>query len=65
MTIKLLDFLLVQQVVAPMFYRLKLALLDKLPHSDRCHPKNFSRVFGRNEIHQAHFNLGGCRLAGQ
>jgi hypothetical protein len=65
MTIKSLNFLLVQQVVASTFCRLELTLLNKLPHSDGSHPKNFSRVFCRNEIHQTHFNLGGCKLTGQ
>lgn len=65
MTIKLPNLVLAQQVVAPMFFRANLALLNKLPHPDGSHSKNFRRVFGRNEIHQALFNLGGCKLTGQ
>jgi hypothetical protein len=53
MTIKSLNFFFVQQVIPSVFFCRKLTLLNKLPDPDRSYPKNFSRTFGRNEIHQA------------
>ena len=47
-----MHFGLVQQVVAPVLHRWKLALLDELPHADGSNLKNFSRSIGRNEFHK-------------
>jgi hypothetical protein len=47
-----LNFLPVQQMVAPALFRRQPALLDELPDSDRRNPKNFSRAFGCNQIHR-------------
>src|ERR1035437_5968161 len=53
MTIKSMNFFLVQQVIPSVFFCRELALLNELPDSNRRYSKNFSRAFGRNEVHQA------------
>jgi len=47
-----LYFFAVQQMVPPALFRGKPALLDELPDSDRRDAQNFSRIFGRNQIHR-------------
>jgi hypothetical protein len=39
--------------IPSVFFCRELALLNELPDSNRRYSKNFSRAFGRNEVHQA------------
>jgi hypothetical protein len=62
MTVKSLNLFLVQQVIPSVFFCRELALLNELPDSDRRHSKNFSRAFGRNQIHQTIFILKAASI---
>ena len=52
-------------MIAPVLHGGELALLDKLPHSDRRYSQNFSRVLGCDVVHLADTNRERCRSTGQ
>lgn len=54
-----------QKMIAPVFHRGQLSLLNKLPDSDGCNTKNLGCAIGCDEFHQAGFHRAERSLPGQ